>query len=118
MKLFATLLITISIALLLLPTIIYVVAKVLGLLFHWNVTFKPFLLAGLSLAILWIGLALYGHYYGRFRFETKQLTVQNDKLPEAFNGYKIIHISDLHLDGWAGKEEKLQEIVEIGRAHV
>lgn len=112
MKLFITLLITISIALLLLPTIIYVMAKALGLLFHWNVTFKPFLLTALSLIVLWVTLALYGHFYGRFGFETKHLTVQHDKLPEAFNGYRIIHISDLHLDGWAGKEEKLQEIVD------
>lgn len=112
MKLFATLLLTISIALFILPSIMYVVVKVLGLLFHWRITYRPFLLTGLGLVALWLALATYGHYWGRFSYETKTLTLSQPTLPKTFDGYRIVHISDMHLDGWAGHEDDLRKIVE------
>jgi predicted MPP superfamily phosphohydrolase len=33
-------------------------------------------------------------------------------VPTAFDGYRIVHISDLHLDGWRGQAGKLQRAIE------
>lgn len=64
---------------------------------------------GLALAV-WLMLA-YGFFVGRFRMEVKPVTYSDARLPEAFRGYKIVHISDLHLATYDDRPAALQDIV-------
>lgn len=112
MKFFFISLVGISIVLVLVPHIIYLIAKLVGWLAHWSIRYRPFGYTALALMGIWVVLAVYGNMYGRFRFEVKELCVQNSSLPEAFRDYRIVHISDLHLDGWEGHTDRLQVIVD------
>src|SRR3712207_3973779 len=112
MKFFLFSLVMISIALALIPTLIYAVLKVAGWLLHFNVHYKPFGYATLGLVALWIVLAIYGNRWGRFRHETKTVALTFARIPKSFDGYKVVHLSDFHLDGWQGREERMQTIVD------
>ncbi len=111
MKFFFVALIGISIIMVLVPHILYAIAKLLGLVFHFRVSYKPWFIASATLLLLWLCMAFYGREWGRFTEKTTELAIKCGSLPDSFRGYRIVHISDLHLDGWVGHEAKMQEIV-------
>jgi len=112
MRFFVISLIGISILIALIPHLIFIVTKVLSWIFHFKVHYKYFGLFTLGLIGIWLLLAAYGNIWGRFRHETKELTLHYSTLPKAFDGYKIVHLSDLHLDGWKNHEAEMQQIVD------
>lgn len=73
---------------------------------------KPFALASFVALLVWWGACAYGHYFGRFCFQVKQVSYSHVLVPEAFNGYRIVQISDLHLQSWEGKKDLLQRVVD------
>lgn len=94
------------------PHLVYLVVKGLSWLFHFRCSYRPFGLTALSLVVLWVVLAVYGNVWGRFRHEQKTVNLELSQLPEAFKGYKAVHISDLHLDGFIGHEDRIQKVVD------
>ncbi|PTM11403.1 MAG: phosphoesterase [Bacteroidetes bacterium] len=48
---------------------------------------------------------LYGMYHGRYNFKVLKYTLHFEDLPEAFDGYKITQISDLHIGSFDNKEK-------------
>ncbi|MCR5533753.1 MAG: metallophosphoesterase [Bacteroidaceae bacterium] len=104
--------IIISVLLALLPHIIYILAKLVGLVIHLRISYRPFGYAALVLVAVWILTAIYGNVYGRFRHEVKQVNLTFSNLPASFDGLRIVHISDLHLDGWVGHEKELQKRID------
>ena len=92
--------ISIAIILALLPHIIFLLVKQAGLIAHFRIGYRPFGLAAVVLVVIWVVIAFFGNVYGRFRHEEKQVQLSFDSLPAAFDGLRIVHISDLHLDGW------------------
>ena len=44
--------------------------------------------------------------------ETREVTVCSPMLPAAFDGYKVVHISDFHLSTYDGHPEKVRRLVE------
>ena len=104
--------IIIGVLLALLPHIAYLLAKVVGLVTHLRISYRPFGLAALLLVAVWVVTAIYGNICGRFRHEVKQVEMSFSNLPSAFDGLRIVHISDLHLDGWEGHGKELQQRVE------
>lgn len=105
-------LVGISVIAALVPHIVYIVAKVVSLLGHFRVSYRPYGYTALGLVIAWLLVFSWGHWIGRFFFETKTVDVEVKGLPQSFEGYRIVHISDFHLDGWAGHEDKFAEIVD------
>lgn len=67
------------------------------------------LFAGLSS----MAMVLYGTLCGWHRFEVKEVTFQSPDLPEAFDGYRIVQFSDLHIGTIAGYPEQVQRLVDI-----
>ena len=47
-----------------------------------------------------------------FKLDKTEYTIENNTLPEAFNGFKIIHISDLHNTEFGKNNEKLLKIIK------
>lgn len=70
--------------------------------FHWGL---------LSLLIPPLVIA-YGSVIGRNWFEVKEVTVKFADLPENFDGYRIIHISDLHARSYAKRTARMQKAVQ------
>ena len=73
------------------------------------VTFKKAFLWGLWSLVLPPLLIAYGAFIGRNRFEVTEVELTFKDLPEAFDGYRIVHISDIHARSFVGREERLAE---------
>lgn len=53
-------------------------------------------LLGLGMAALPFGALLYGMYRGKYNYQVLKYVLEFDDLPNAFDGYRITHISDVH----------------------
>ena len=95
----------------LLPHLVFLLSRLAGRMAHFRVRYRPFGISALALVAIWALLVLWGNVYGRFRSEVKEVQLPLETLPAAFDGLRIVHISDLHLDGWAGHEKELQQRV-------
>ena len=62
-------------------------------------------------SIPFIGI-LHGIFYGKYNFKRIRHTLGFKYLPEDFNGYKIVHISDIHI-GSIDNKEKVKEAVDL-----
>ena len=52
---------------------------------------------GCALAILSI-ITTVGATFNRYRIQVKDVTIESHRLPQEFDNYRIVHISDLHLE--------------------
>ncbi len=97
-----------------LPKLIFMLCSLVGLpfnyAFHWPQS--PFVCAGMLLGTTLVGIILYGSIIGKTRFEVKEVNFTSSKLPKAFNGYRIVQLSDIHIGSWEGNANALQEAVD------
>lgn len=54
-----------------------------------------------------------GMVFGRFNFRIRHMEAGFSDLPGAFDGFRIVHISDLHLGSLNGNQGKFRRAVEI-----
>jgi predicted MPP superfamily phosphohydrolase len=76
-------------------------------------TFYFFTYTGLILAIILFLLLAYGAFIGRFFFKIERITLGFKNLPESFNNFRIVQISDLHLGSWYRKQKKMEAAVGL-----
>ncbi len=95
----------------LLPHLVYLIAKVISLMAHFHIAYKPFGYTALCMMAAWLILFCWGYFFGRYFHEVKPVTIACKGLPKAYDGFRIVQISDLHLDGWKGHEDELLGIV-------
>ena len=55
---------------------------------------------------------LYGYWFGRKQLRVTETNYYSQQVPSAFDGYKIVHISDLHLSSFADSPNFLQHIID------
>ena len=72
---------------------------------------KAFLWGCLSLIIPPAAIA-YGALVERNIFRIREVEIACGTLPEAFDGYTLVHISDIHARSFEGREGRLQKAVE------
>lgn len=84
-----------------------------GLLAWWcDITFKRAFLWGLLSLLIPVVVIGYGMLIERNRCEVKQVELTYDSLPDAFDGYRIVHISDIHSRSFRHRTGALQKIVD------
>lgn len=59
----------------------------------------------LGLAAIPFGAILYGIYKGKYNFKVLEYTLNFEDLPEAFDGYKLTQISDIHSGSFDNKDK-------------
>lgn len=100
------------------PKLIFTLCSLIGLPFnkwlHWPK--KPFICAGFVLGGLNAAMILYGSLIGKTQFEIKEVTFTSTQLPKAFNGYRIVQLSDIHIGSWKGNTKAIQEMVDLVNA--
>ncbi len=69
--------------------------------------------AGVIVAALPFLGVFHGIGWGRFRFTVHHSEIKFPNLPKAFDGLRIVQLSDAHLGGFYGNEERLKEVVQI-----
>ncbi|WP_213520876.1 metallophosphoesterase [Nonlabens sp.] len=60
---------------------------------------------GLAVAALPFGAILYGAWRGKYDYQVREYELSFDDLPEAFDGYKITQLSDIHVGSFDDREE-------------
>ena len=109
---FTSFLIFCAVVLLLCPTLLWLICWLIARLAHHSIPFAPFAYTGLTLVVLFMGTMLYGYWFGRKQLRVTETTYTSPQAPTAFNGYKIVHISDLHLSSFADSSTFLQRIID------
>ena len=78
-----------------------------------NITFKKAFTTRL-LALFTPPLVMaYGAWIGRERPQLKEVELRLENLPESFDGYRLVQISDIHARSYANRQKSLQRIVGI-----
>lgn len=60
---------------------------------------------GLAVAALPFGAVLYGAWKGKYNYQVREYELSFDDLPEAFDGYRVTQLSDIHVGSFDDKEE-------------
>ncbi len=68
---------------------------------------------GLGVAALPFFSLLGGMVFGRFNFKIFRISQSFPDLPEAFNGLKIVQISDLHISSYYNNKDKLKQAIDL-----
>lgn len=58
-------------------------------------------------------MIIYGSFIGRTQFDVKEVTYSSPKLPSAFDGYRIVQLSDIHIGSWQGNTSAIQKLVKL-----
>lgn len=87
------------------------VAEKMGRVQHSKRRF--FLYTVLSPTLLLWSVLLYGYYVGRWQYDVREWHFHHAELPEGFEGYRIAHISDLHLETFYDNPAHLDTLIRV-----
>ena len=79
----------------------------------FGLPFKKAFLWGLLALLLPPIIIAYGSLIERNCFRIKEITIKTTDLPESFDGYRIVHISDIHARSFNGREKHLQRAMDM-----
>ncbi len=79
--------------------------------------YRYFGIASLIIVILFWSALAYGYFWGRWKVESVALEYTHKDIPKAFDGFKIAHISDLHLSTFDDSPERLNIFIEEINKH-
>ena len=74
--------------------------------------FKTVFLWGLLSLLIPVVAVAYGTLIEKNWYQVKEVTVGSAKLPESFDGFRIVQVSDIHLRSFAKRPESLRKAVE------
>lgn len=69
--------------------------------------------AGAMASLLAVGIFFYGMAITRTDYTIEQIELTSERLPKEFDGYKITHITDLHIGSMVNPQEELARIAEL-----
>lgn len=94
------------------PSMLWLICWIAGKFFHLSIGYAPFGWSAVGLVTLaWLTL-LYGFLVGRFQLEIQRSDFTHEEITAAMDGYKIVHISDLHLSTFDDRPHALQRFVD------
>ena len=95
------------------PTVIFTVVSLLGkgagLFWHQGSTVFNWL--GSALSAVWLTIAVYGIAVGWKKVTVEEVAVTSPKIPAAFDGYRIVQLSDFHIGTYMASPETVERIV-------
>ena len=90
-------------------TVVSLIARLLGI---WSAPAASVTnIVGLVVAVAASLMALYGLAFGWKHLETAHVDLYFDDLPEAFDGYRIAHLSDLHVGTYGKRTAFVEKVV-------
>lgn len=96
------------------PKLVYTIADLLARGLTWKLPhlFPYFHKVALLLSVCMAALQIIGVSYGWRLLRTEHINIQLHKMPTAFNGYKVIQISDVHLGSYSGDTSLIEAMVD------
>ncbi len=97
------------------PKLIYVLFHFFNFILNIFIPHRTYILRwlGLVAASTIIILLIDGAFLNIKDYETKKIEIASNRIPESFDGYKLIQISDIHLGGWDSKYHLIEPVIEI-----
>ena len=98
------------------PKTLFMLCSLIGILTHAllkRCPTRPFTLVGVGLALYSFGCIAYGSFFGITRFEVKEVEYSSPRLPDGFDGYRIVQLSDIHIGSWQGRQKSIQKLVDM-----
>lgn len=96
------------------PKSLFAIIDGIGHLFKATIVRRIFRISGMCMALFSALILCYGYFCGRSRFVVNEKVVCFANLPEAFDGYRIAHFSDMHIGTFSqGHEGDVEKIVRI-----
>ncbi len=89
-----------------------VILAVAGLSALCGASFTAVFLKGLWVLLIPPAVILYGSLYGRDRISVNTVEISSDRIPVSFDGYRIVHLSDMHLRSFRNRAKVLGRIIE------
>ena len=68
---------------------------------------------GAAVSVLAVVIFVYGMAVTRTDYEVRRVVIESEKVPESFDGYKIVQISDMHVGNMVCQQRELNEIISI-----
>jgi len=95
------------------PHLIWLIGWTISLFTGQHLRYAPFGWTAVGLVTAVVLLLSYGFLFGRWQFRVKELTYCNENIPEAFDGFRIVHISDLHLCTFDDRPRMLERVIDM-----
>lgn len=97
------------------PKLLFFIISLFDLPFRYFFKWKvyPFTILGSIVALTVLYVVIYGTTAGPTRFVVNNIEFQSPNLPESFDGYRILQISDLHVGKWEGDTLPLAQMVKL-----
>jgi predicted MPP superfamily phosphohydrolase len=73
---------------------------------------QVFRYAGAFIASFLFFFTFYGIVHGKYHYKVNQVSIASENVPKAFDGFKIVHISDWHIGSFYGKPQRIQSAVD------
>lgn len=106
-----------GLALALIPHILWFIGWIGCRIVGVNLPYSYFGIATLVILIIFWSTLAYGYFIGRWKIESKSIEYAHNDIPEAFDGFKIVHISDLHLSTFDDSPERFNTFIEEINRH-
>jgi predicted MPP superfamily phosphohydrolase len=68
---------------------------------------------GLGIALLAMAYLIFGATEGKRYFQVKETTIESKDVPQGFDGYRIVQLSDIHVGSWNGNTQAMEKAVSI-----
>lgn len=94
------------------PTLLWFICWIIARISNHSIPYAPFAYIGIALILLFLGTMWYGYRWGRHQLHVEETTYFSHQVPAAFDGYKIVHISDLHMSSMADNPNFLQRVID------
>ena len=97
-----------------LPKIAYTLVALVGRLAALiHIPTAPFTVIGAGLAGIILVTLLYGCFVELYQYDVRKVEIASPNLPQTFDGYKIVHISDIHSGSWNPNGKQMKQMVEL-----
>ncbi|MBO7055729.1 MAG: metallophosphoesterase [Bacteroidales bacterium] len=97
-----------------LPKIAYTLVALVGRLAALvHIPTAPFTIIGAGLAGIILVTLLYGCFVELYQYDVRKVEIASPNLPQTFDGYKIVHISDIHSGSWNPNGKQMKRMVEL-----
>lgn len=111
-----TLCIIAGLILALIPNVLWLIAWIGCRIAGVSLPYSYFGISALVIVILFWSALAYGYYIGRWKVESTALEYAHKDVPPTFDGFRIVHISDMHLSTYNDSPERFETFIdEINR---
>lgn len=96
----------------LIPNLLWLLGFGVGRCFRYSLPYAPFGWTALVLALVVWAAEAYGSLVGKYQLEVTHVDYASQRVPAAFDGYQVVHLSDIHLSTFVDNPEAFQRVVD------